>query len=556
MAGVNGDNEVPEEETTTPPTQKDLRDATTWKKQRSAVRQQITKTIRYLGNLVNERGSRGSISSLMKHLEKLLATAAKIHTNLSTVEDQAENDRQDEFHLKYVELAGDALERGQQYLNSRLGEPPSVIAGKKAPSISPSEQNRQEEERQLAQQRADAAILQADEARRQANEAANRADQARREATAAQQALQNLENDDDDTSAVTNLSQHLSQLGFISIFPVCVHIGLGDHSHFLVSPQRRNKNFGNGDIPGNRNTSELRQNATNDTRLVHQCSPVAFVIPDRSSTPIAPVACSVRFSTPTSSPHTATHLPSSVLIHPNVATAADHLYGESEVLVIQEPRSSNAQPTKVEETTRFLILRQKFLAGLDLPTKFKVRYKHFKVYEDLVRETDKYDQRLEAEKEEFRKRKFVNDLTSPLSQSASHLIWQAIETQNEKINAITSMSRFNTDPPDAAIELIPNEDLTNRIMEILHHLIAYQQMPLSAHQHLHPFNSPTLNVQSNEANHFSLARVARKMINANGERGSLMPYYNHGALGHQPSSCSYKEPITCGLAEGQMGITV
>ncbi|EFX65163.1 LOW QUALITY PROTEIN: hypothetical protein DAPPUDRAFT_265126 [Daphnia pulex] len=38
-------------------------------------------------------------------------------------------------------------------------------AGKKAPSISPSEQNRQEEERQLAQQRADAAILQADEAR-------------------------------------------------------------------------------------------------------------------------------------------------------------------------------------------------------------------------------------------------------------------------------------------------------------------------------------------------------------------------------------------------------
>ncbi|EFX70958.1 hypothetical protein DAPPUDRAFT_327683 [Daphnia pulex] len=213
MAGVNGDNEVPEEETTTPPTQKDLRDATTWKKQRSAVRQQITKTIRYLGNLVNERGSRGSISSLMKHLENLLATAAKIHTNLSTVEDQAENDRQDEFHLKYVELAGDALERGQQYLNSRLGEPPSVIAGKKAPSISPSEQNRQEEERQLAQQRADAAILQADEARRQANEAANRADQARREATAAQQALQNLENDDDDTSAVTNLSQHLSQLG-------------------------------------------------------------------------------------------------------------------------------------------------------------------------------------------------------------------------------------------------------------------------------------------------------------------------------------------------------
>jgi hypothetical protein len=186
------------------------------------------------------------------------------------------------------------------------------------------------------------------------------------------------------------------------------------------------QNFGNGDIPGNRNTSELRQNATNATRLVHQCSPVAFATPDRSSTPIAPVASSVRFSTPTSSPHTATHLSSSVLIHPNVATAADHLYGESEVLVIKQPRSSvvneniitfgfrlknilergypkNAQPTKDEETTRPLIFRQQFLAGLDLQTKYKVRYKHFRVYEDLVRETDKYDRRLEAKKKKSEK---------------------------------------------------------------------------------------------------------------------------------------------------------
>jgi hypothetical protein len=145
-----------------------------------------------------------------------------------------------------------------------------------------------------------------------------------------------------------------------------------------------------------------------------------------------------------------------------------------------------------------------------------------------VRETDKYDRRLEAEKEEIRKRKFVNDVTSPLSQSDSHLLWQAIETQNEKINAITSMSRFNTDPPDKAIELIPNEDLTNRIMEILHHLIACQQPPFSAHQ----------------------------TFNANGKRGRLMTYYNYRAPEHQPSSCSSNEVITCGLAEGQMGLTV
>lgn len=76
-------------------------------------------TMRYLGKLVTDGGSRGSTSSLMKHLKTLLATAAKIQTNLSTVENQSENDRQDEFHPKYIELAWDALEKGQQYLNSR-----------------------------------------------------------------------------------------------------------------------------------------------------------------------------------------------------------------------------------------------------------------------------------------------------------------------------------------------------------------------------------------------------------------------------------------------------
>jgi hypothetical protein len=96
------------------------------------------------------------------------------------------------------------------------------------------------------------------------------------------------------------------------------------------------------------------------------------------------------------------------------------------VLVIKQPRSSvvneniitfgfrlknilergypkNAQPTKDEETTRPLIFRQQFLAGLDLQTKYKVRYKHFRVYEDLVRETDKYDRRLEAKKKKSEK---------------------------------------------------------------------------------------------------------------------------------------------------------
>ena len=65
------------------------------------------------------------------------------------------------------------------------------------------------------------------------------------------------------------------------------------------------------------------------------------------------------------------------------------------------------------------MLRQKFLTGLGEQLKNKVRYKEFKDYEELVRKTDKYDNRLQAKKEESSKREFVNAVTSTVSPSDS-----------------------------------------------------------------------------------------------------------------------------------------
>jgi NCAIR mutase (PurE)-related protein len=100
--------------------------------------------------------------------------------------------------------------------------------------------------------------------------------------------------------------------------------------------------------------------------------------------------------------------------------------------------------TQAEEDTRLEMLRQKFLTGLDGPLKNKVRYKEFKDYEEFVRETDKYDNRLLAEKEEISKREFVNAVTSTVSPSDSQLLWAAIDNirnkQSETVGAIASSS--------------------------------------------------------------------------------------------------------------------
>jgi hypothetical protein len=125
------------------------------------------------------------------------------------------------------------------------------------------------------------------------------------------------------------------------------------------------------------------------------------------------------------------------------------------------------------------MLRQKFLSGLDLKLKNKVRYKEFKDYEDLVRETDKYNRRLEAEKEESSKKEFVNAITTAKSSSDTQLIWTAIEKQNEVINAITTGSRIvpqmneSVAPPAVGLQ----DDITQKVAIALSNLLQTAQLP-------------------------------------------------------------------------------
>jgi hypothetical protein len=112
-----------------------------------------------------------------------------------------------------------------------------------------------------------------------------------------------------------------------------------------------------------------------------------------------------------------------------------------------------ASPTRAEEATRLEMLRQKFLTGLDGLLKNKVRYKEFKDFEELVRETDKYDNRYQAEKEESSKRAFVNAVTSTVTPSESQLLWSAIDNirdkKSETVGAIASTKVAEAGPPSS-----------------------------------------------------------------------------------------------------------
>jgi hypothetical protein len=99
------------------------------------------------------------------------------------------------------------------------------------------------------------------------------------------------------------------------------------------------------------------------------------------------------------------------------------------------------------------MLLQKCLTGLDGPLRNKVRYKEFKDFEELVRETDKNDNRYQAEKEESSKRAFVNAVTSTVTPSESQLLWSAIDNirdkKSETVGAIASTKVAEAGPPSS-----------------------------------------------------------------------------------------------------------
>ena len=150
-------------------------------------------------------------------------------------------------------------------------------------------------------------------------------------------------------------------------------------------------------------------------------------------------------------------------------------------------------PKQTEENTRFAMLRHKFLSGLDIPLKNKVRYKKFKHYEELLHETDKYDRRIESENEENNRQVSVDAVTAS-GESGATII------------------PFNTDTFARRIEEVFKQPLENRLPQ--NHSPNTNNLYDDPHargkdislQHSHPFNQDQITCSPRVSFNHSMVR--------------------------------------------------
>ncbi|EFX63115.1 hypothetical protein DAPPUDRAFT_335917, partial [Daphnia pulex] len=99
-----------------------------------------------------------------------------------------------------------------------------------------------------------------------------------------------------------------------------------------------------------------------------------------------------------------------------------------------------AYPKNYEEDSFQIILKEKFIDGIDEKLQMKVKYKEFRTFDELVAATRKYSVRMEAIESNKERHEFVNAInqTSHPNNSEIQEIKQIVREQYETVNAIAS----------------------------------------------------------------------------------------------------------------------
>ena len=153
-------------------------------------------------------------------------------------------------------------------------------------------------------------------------------------------------------------------------------------------------------------------------------------------------------------------------------------------------------PKQTEENTRFAMLRHKFLSGLDIPLKNKVRYKKFKHYEELLHETDKYDRRIESENEENNRQVSVDAVTAS-GESGATIIPFNTDTFARRIEEVFKQTLENRLPQNHS----PN---TNNLYHDPH--ARGKDIRIYSLQHSHPFNQDQITCSPRVSFNHSMVR--------------------------------------------------
>jgi hypothetical protein len=97
----------------------------------------------------------------------------------------------------------------------------------------------------------------------------------------------------------------------------------------------------------------------------------------------------------------------------------------------------HAYPDSHAEDSFKVILKEKFIEGLDEKLQFKVKYKDYNTFDDLVAAARKYLARMEAVENTREKQEFVNAINHTSESHTMREMKQLIEKKNETVSAIT-----------------------------------------------------------------------------------------------------------------------
>jgi hypothetical protein len=146
----------------------------------------------------------------------------------------------------------------------------------------------------------------------------------------------------------------------------------------------------------------------------------------------------------------------------------------------------HAYPDSHAEDSFKVILKQKFIEGLDEKLQLKVKYKDYDTFDELVGATRKYSTRMEPVENSREKHEFVNAINQT---SESHTILEMkkmMEKQNEAIIAIASGFRLDNRQPVSSSD---NNNFTAHLAKLaegVENLLRREEQPFAAHSQHHP----------------------------------------------------------------------
>jgi hypothetical protein len=123
-------------------------------------------------------------------------------------------------------------------------------------------------------------------------------------------------------------------------------------------------------------------------------------------------------------------------------------------------------PKNHEEDSFQLILREKFVEGLDEKLQERVKYKKFETFDDLISATRKYSARMEAIGGQGERDDFVNAIKQVAAPNESELkeIKQIVREQHETVNAIANVLKQGAKQTEEVVT--EQNELSNSVREL------------------------------------------------------------------------------------------